>query len=179
VNDRLEVLISAAQIAERIEELAAQIGRDYLGRDILVVSVLKGSFIFLADLVRKLPFSVEIDFLRVVSYGAATETAGVVQFRMDVDAPVTGRHVLIVEDILDTGLTLDYLKRHLQSGQPASLRTCTMLDKKGRRRVQFEADYVGFTIDDYFVVGYGLDFDEHHRNLPDVCILKQGQGERH
>lgn len=167
-------MISAARIDERIKELSSQIDRDYLGREILVVSVLKGSFIFLADLVRKLSVPVQIDFLRVVSYGAATETAGVVQFRMDVDAPVTGRHVLIVEDILDTGLTLDYLKRHLQSGQPASLRTCTLLDKKGRRRVPFEADYVGFTIDDHFVVGYGLDFDEHYRNLPDVCILRQG-----
>ena len=122
---------------------------------------------------RRLPGKVEIDFLRVVSYGAATETAGVVQFRMDVDAPVTGRHVLVVEDILDTGLTLDYLKRHLQSGQPASLRTCTLLDKKGRRRVPFEADYVGFAIDDRFVVGYGLDFDERYRNLADVCVLHQ------
>jgi hypoxanthine phosphoribosyltransferase len=169
-------MIPAERIAARIRELAAQIARDYLGREILVVSVLKGSFIFLADLVRAVPCDVEIDFLRVVSYGAATETAGVVQFRMDVDAPVTGRHVLVVEDILDTGLTLDYLKRHLQSGQPASLRTCTLLDKKGRRRVPFEADYVGFAIDDHFVVGYGLDFDERFRNLPDVCILNEESG---
>jgi len=174
VSGRLEVLLSASRIAERTEELAVQIGRDYADRKILVVSVLKGSFIFLADLVRKLRVPVQIDFLRVASYGAATESTGMVQFRMDVDAPVTGRHVLIVEDILDTGLTLDYLKRHLQSGQPASLRTCALLDKKGRRRVPFEADYVGFSIDDQFVVGYGLDFDECYRNLPDVCILHQG-----
>ena len=173
MSERLEVLISSEAIATRIGELAAQISRDYADREILVVSVLKGSFVFLADLVRRLPGKVEIDFLRVVSYGAATETAGVVQFRMDVDAPVTGRHVLVVEDILDTGLTLDYLKRHLQSGQPASLRTCTLLDKKGRRRVPFEADYVGFAIDDRFVVGYGLDFDERYRNLADVCVLHQ------
>jgi len=173
VSERLEVLIPSETIATRIGELAAQISRDYADREILVVSVLKGSFVFLADLVRRLPVKVEIDFLRVVSYGAATETAGVVQFRMDVDAPVTGRHVLVVEDILDTGLTLDYLKRHLQSGQPASLRTCTLLDKKGRRRVPFEADYVGFAIDDRFVVGYGLDFDERYRNLADVCVLHQ------
>jgi hypoxanthine phosphoribosyltransferase len=173
VNARLEVMISASRIADRIDEIAAEIARDYDGREILIVSVLKGSFIFLADLIRKLPGTVIVDFLRVVSYGAATETAGVVQFRMDVDTSVTGRHVLIVEDILDTGLTLDYLKRHLQSGQPASLRTCTLLDKRGRRRVPFEADYVGFPIDDRFVVGYGLDFDEKYRNLPDVCVLHQ------
>ena len=166
-------MISAERIAERTAALASQIARDYDGREILLVSVLKGSFVFLADLIRKLPGTVIVDFLRVVSYGAATETAGVVQFRMDVDTSVTGRHVLIVEDILDTGLTLDYLKRHLQSGQPASLRTCTLLDKKGRRRVPFDADYVGFTIEDKFVVGYGLDFDERFRNLPEVCILHQ------
>jgi hypoxanthine phosphoribosyltransferase len=173
VSDRLEVMIPAARLAARLDELAVEIAGDYHGREILLVCVLKGAFIFLADLVRRLPDPVIVDFMRVVSYGAATETSGVVQFRMDLDTSVTNRHVVIVEDILDTGLTLDYLKRHLQSGQPATLRTCTLLDKKGRRRVPFEADYVGFTIEDKFVVGYGLDFDERYRNLPDVCVLHQ------
>jgi hypoxanthine phosphoribosyltransferase len=173
VPDRLEVLLSAEQIDQRVSQLAELIDRDYLGRELLLVCVLKGSFMFLADLARKLGTNVKIDFLRTASYGAATETAGVVQFRMDIDSSVTGKDILVIEDILDTGLTLDYLVRHLRSGAPKSLRTCVLLDKPARRRVPFAADYVGFTIDDRFVVGYGLDFDEEYRNLRDVCVLHQ------
>lgn len=173
MTERLEVLIPAERIAERVAELGKKLSSLYPAGDVLLVCVLKGSFMFLADLVRRLPAGVRIDFLRTASYGAATETSGVVQFRMDVDTSVTDRDVLVVEDILDTGLTLDYLLRHLRSGGPRSLRTCVLLDKKARRKVPLEADYVGFSIEDRFVVGYGLDFDERYRNLPDVCVLHQ------
>jgi hypoxanthine phosphoribosyltransferase len=177
VSDRLEVLLPAEAIAEKVRELGRRIASDYHGRNLLLVGVLKGCFLFLADLVRHLPSPVRIEFLRVASYGQATETSGVVQIRMDLDASVADWDVLIVEDVLDTGLTLDYLKRHLATGNPKSLRVCTLLDKKGRRRVVCEADYVGFVIDDHFVVGYGLDFDERYRELPSICILhRDGDG---
>jgi hypoxanthine phosphoribosyltransferase len=170
VSDRLEELISAAAIARRLDELAVAINDHYEGKRPILVGVLKGCFVFLSDLARRLR-DVEIDFLRVASYGAATETSGVVQFRMDLDVSVTGRHVLLVEDILDTGLTLAYLKRHLDAARPASLKSCVLLDKSGRRQVEVDADFVGFPIEDRFVVGYGLDYDERYRELPNVCVL--------
>ena len=172
MNARLETLIPAARIAARVAELARDLDRDYAGRELLCVGVLKGCFVFLADLVRHLSVPTRIEFLRAASYGAATESSGVVQIRMDLDAPLAGRHVLLVEDILDTGLTLDYLRKHLLAAGPASLKICALLDKRVRRRVAIEADYVGFAIDDHFVVGYGLDFDERHRERPDVAILR-------
>jgi hypoxanthine phosphoribosyltransferase len=172
VTPRLEPLIPAAKIAARVAELAREISRDYAGQEILCVGVLNGCFVFLADLVRQLAVPVRIEFLRVASYGAATESSGVVQIRMDLDASVAGRHVLLVEDILDTGLTLDYLRKHLHAARPASLKICTMLDKRARRRAAIEADYVGFPIEDHFVVGYGLDYDDRYRECPDVCILR-------
>ncbi|HVJ82685.1 MAG TPA: hypoxanthine phosphoribosyltransferase [Planctomycetia bacterium] len=170
MSDRLEEMISAATIARRLDELSLEINEHYEGKRPLLVGVLKGCFVFLSDLARRLK-NVEIDFLRVASYGAATETSGVVQFRMDLDVSVTGRHVLVVEDILDTGLTLAYLKRHIEAARPASFKTCVLLDKAGRRQVEFDADYVGFEIEDRFVVGYGLDYDERYRELPNVCVL--------
>ena len=172
MSARLEPLIPAAEIATRVAGLAAELNRDYAGRELLVVGVLKGCFVFLADLVRHLTVPTAVEFLRAVSYGAATETSGVVQIRLDLDASVAGRHVLLVEDILDTGLTLDYLRKHLLAAGPASLKICTLLDKRARRRTPLEADYVGFAIEDKFVVGYGLDFDERYRELPDVCVLR-------
>jgi hypoxanthine phosphoribosyltransferase len=171
MGQRLVELLDAEQIRAKVRELAEAINRDYRGRDPLLVGVLKGSFVFLADLVRQLDFSPTVDFLRAASYGADTESAGVVEIRKDLEISVYQRDVLVVEDIVDTGLTLQYLLRHLQAGQPASLRTCVLLDKPARRVVQLEPDYVGFAIDDVFVVGYGLDFNEKHRELRSICIL--------
>lgn len=176
-NDEvLEVFLPAEAIARRVAELAARLSADYAEKDLVVVGVLKGCFLFVADLVRQLSVPAAVDFLRVASYGAATESSGVVQFRMDVDIPIGGRDVLLVEDIVDTGLTLDYLRRHLGAAAPRSLKICALLDKRGRRRVPLQADYVGFEIDDHFVVGYGLDYDERFRELPDVCVLAKKAG---
>lgn len=171
--DPLEVLIAADRIQARVRELAEQISRDYADRDLLLVGVLKGCFIFLADLARHITIPLGVEFLRVASYGAATETSGVVQIRMDLDAPIAGRDVLLVEDILDTGLTLNYLKRHLDAFNPRSMKTCVLLDKRVRRLAPLDAEYVGFEIEDRFVVGYGLDFDERYRQMADVCVLNQ------
>ncbi|MGL4461161.1 MAG: hypoxanthine phosphoribosyltransferase, partial [Planctomycetia bacterium] len=165
MTEPLSELISAEAIARRLDEMAAEIRADYSGGELFVVGVLKGSFLFLADLVRRLDDGVTIDFLRVASYGAATESSGVVEIRKDLESPVAGRDVLVVEDIIDTGLTASYLDRHLRGGAPRSLRFCTLLDKPSRRRTPFRADYLGFEIPDKFVVGYGLDYNERYRNL--------------
>lgn len=171
--DRLNELISAERLAIRIGELGKQLTTEYADRDPLMVCVLKGGFLFMADLVRQMKLTPIIDFLRVASYGSATESSGVVEIRKDLETSVSGQDVLIVEDIVDTGLTVDYLKRHLQVGKPRSVKVCTLLDKPSRRKVELKPDYVGFEIPDHFVVGYGLDFDEKYRNLPSICILEQ------
>lgn len=168
----LETLISAPRIGDRVGELAQQISSDYRENRLVVVGVLNGAFIFLADLVRQLQISVSVDFLRVSSYGAATTSSGVVQIRKDLDLAIANRDVLLVEDIIDTGLTANYLLNHLRMAQPSSIRVCTLLDKKQRREVVFEADYVGFEIGDEFVVGYGMDFNEQYRELPAICVLR-------
>jgi hypoxanthine phosphoribosyltransferase len=179
VSDALAELISRERLAARVAELAEQINADYRGReqDLLLVGVLKGCFLFMADLLRHLEFSPAIDFMRLASYGPDTETSGVVEIRKDVEIPVAGRDVLIVEDIIDTGLTLDYLRRHLMAGSPKSVRICTLLDKPARRKVSLVADYVGFTIGDDFVVGYGLDYHERHRGRPSICVLNPDSDE--
>jgi hypoxanthine phosphoribosyltransferase len=171
--ERVEEFLSAERIAARVAELAAEIGRDYAGERPLVVCVLKGAFLFVADLVRAMPVDPEIDFLRVSSYGQATESSGVVEIRKDLETPVSGRHVLLVEDIIDTGLTISFLRRHVELSNPASVRVCTLLDKPSRRKVEIRGDYVGFTIEDRFVVGYGLDFAERYRRLPFIGVLHQ------
>ena len=162
----MEVLISEQELAERISELGQIISRDYAGQKPAIVAVLKGSFVFLADLVRAIDIECTVDFLAVSSYGNATSSSGVVQITSDITSPVEGRHVLLVEDIVDTGLTMQYLLDNLSTRQPASIKVCTLLHKPARARVEVPIDYKGFTIDDHFVVGYGLDFKQCLRNLP-------------
>jgi len=166
-----EILFSRERIGNRVVELAGQISRDYEGRELLLVGILKGAFIFMADLIRGISVPCQVDFVRLASYGCGSKSSGEVRFTKDLETPIEGRDVLIVEDIVDTGLTLSCLVKVLQERRPASLRVCAFLDKKERRQVPFEADYVGFAIPDAFVVGYGLDYNEDFRFLPDVCVL--------
>jgi hypoxanthine phosphoribosyltransferase len=171
-DDIAEVLVEADAIARRVAELAARIATDYDGKDPVFVSILKGALPFLADLMRQVPIRLSLDFLEVSSYGSSTESSGVVRILKDLAQPIEDRHVLVVEDILDTGFTLRYVLEHLQQQKPASLRLCTLLDKPARRIVPIEIDYRGFEIPDRFVVGYGLDYGERYRNLPFIGVLK-------
>jgi len=166
-------LISRAQIARQVAELAEQIGRDYAGRDLVMVGVLKGAFIFMADLVRALPSAVEVDFVRLCSYGAGTTPSGEVHITKDVELPLKDRDVLIVEDIIDLGLTLAFLRQHLLSHRPRSLKICCLIDKKERREVEVPLDYVGFPVEKGFLVGYGLDCGEQSRTLPEIFVLEK------
>ncbi len=173
VADVGEVLLDEAQIAAKVAELGARIGADYGDRRLTLVSVLKGSLPFMADLMRAIPAPVRIDLMEVSSYGgSATESSGLVRILKDLSASIEGEDVLIVEDIIDTGLTLNYLIRYLRGKNPRSLRICTLLDKPARRLVDIPVDYVGFTIPDQFVVGSGLDFGEYYRNLRFVGVLR-------
>ena len=169
-------LISREDIARRVAELAAQISRDYTGRDLVMVGVLKGAFIFLADLVRALPFPVEVDFVRLKSYGAGTVSSGEIHITKDVEEPLQDRDVLIVEDIVDLGLTLDFLRQHLLTHHPRSLKICCLIDKKERRQVEVTLDYTGFTVEKGFLVGYGLDCGEKNRTWPEVYVLETKPG---
>nr|WP_092073686.1 hypoxanthine phosphoribosyltransferase [Dendrosporobacter quercicolus]NSL47966.1 hypoxanthine phosphoribosyltransferase [Dendrosporobacter quercicolus DSM 1736]SDM65636.1 hypoxanthine phosphoribosyltransferase [Dendrosporobacter quercicolus] len=172
INDVERILISEAQLAERIKELGAQITADYAGKEILAIGVLRGAVVFMADLTRAIKVPVAIDFMAVSSYGAGTDSSGVVRILKDLDENIEGRHLLIVEDIIDSGLTLTYLLENLKSRKPASIKLCTLLNKPERRKAEVQIDYNGFTVPDYFVVGYGLDFAEKYRNLPFIGILK-------
>jgi len=165
------VLLNREEIRERVTSLGAQISRDYAGEKLLLICVLKGAVVFLADLMRAITVPVEIDFMAVSSYGAATESSGIVRILKDLDCSIDNKHCLIVEDIIDSGLTLKYLKENLLARKPASLRIVTLLDKPDRRQVDIAPDYCGFQIPDEFVVGYGLDFSEQYRYLPDICVL--------
>lgn len=169
----LKVLIPRADIAAKVREMGEKISADYKGQEVLMVVVLRGAALFAADLCRHITTDVVLDFIAVSSYGASTSTSGVVRFLKDLDEAVEDRHVLIVEDIIDTGLTLNYLLENLRSRNPRTIKTCTLLDKPSRRRVDIRPDYSGFTIDDLFVVGYGLDFDQRYRNLPDICVHEE------
>jgi hypoxanthine phosphoribosyltransferase len=166
-----EILFPKEVIDRRVRELAGQISRDYEGREPLIVGILNGAFIFMADLIRALDVPCRVDFVRLASYGAGSVSSGEIRIGKDLETPIAGRDVLIVEDIVDTGLTLSRLVEILRKRQPASLRVCAFLDKRERRRVPFTADYVGFPIPDRFVVGYGLDYNEKFRFLPDVRVL--------
>jgi len=166
------VIISEEQIDERVRELGAEISRDYAGETVLLVAVLRGAAIFLADLSRAISVPVELDFMAVSSYGSSTKSSGVVRILKDLDEQIEGRHVIVVEDILDTGLTLKYLLKNLASRKPASLEVVTLLNKQGKQRVPISCKYSGFSVPDEFVVGYGLDFAERYRNLPYVGVLK-------
>ncbi len=169
-----EILISGEQIQRRVAELGAQISRDYADKVPILVTILRGGVLFLADLMRSLTVEHEIDFMSVSSYGfAKTRTSGVVRILADLNMNVEGRDVLIVEDIVDTGLTLAYIRENLETRRPASLRICSLLDKKARRMKDVHVDYVGFEIPDRFVIGYGLDFAEKYRNLPHIVALKE------
>ena len=172
-DDIASILIDQQTLSDRIRALAAQIEADYADtNDLLLICVLKGAYVFLGDLSRALTRPHHLDFMGTSSYGRGTTSSGAVQIIMDLKAPLDGRHVLIVEDIIDSGRTLAYLRRNLLARAPASLRICTLLNKPSRREVPVEVDYVGFDIPDEFVVGYGLDFDELYRNLPYIAILK-------
>lgn len=166
-----EVLLSAEQIQWRVAELAAAIERDYAGRDLLIVFIMKGALLFVADLIRHLHLSFRIDFMVVSSYGARTETSGSVRIVADLKSDIRGQHVLVVEDIIDSGLTLTEVIKHLRIRAPASIEICTLLSKPSRRRVPIDASYTGFEIEDRFVVGYGLDYRERYRGLPYVGVL--------
>ena len=170
-RDIKEVLISEEQLAAKVAELGARISKDYEGKKLIILGVLKGSVVFMTDLLRQITIPVEMDFMAVSSYGSGTKTSGVVKILKDLDRLIQGYHVLIVEDILDSGMTLSYLTELLRDRNPASIRIATLLDKPDRRKVDIKPDYVGFTIPDEFVVGYGLDYAELYRNLPYVGIL--------
>jgi hypoxanthine phosphoribosyltransferase len=168
-----EVLVTAEDLQRRVAELGEEISRDYAGRSLLLIGVLKGAVFFLSDLMRFIEIPVEVDFMAVASYGSATDSSGVVRILKDLDAAIEGRDVLIVEDIVDSGLTLQYLLRNLGSRNPRTLEVCALLTKPERRKVDLPTRYVGFEIPDRFVVGYGLDYAERHRNLPYVAALER------
>lgn len=171
--DVREVLISNQEIQAKVRSLGERITEDYAGERILLVGVLRGAVVVMGDLMRSIDLPCEIDFMDISSYGSGTSSSGVVRILKDLDEDITGRHVLIVEDIVDTGLTLSYLKRSLLARKPTSLEICAFLTKPSRRRVQFDIKYLGFEVPDEFVVGYGLDYAGAYRNLPDICILKE------
>jgi hypoxanthine phosphoribosyltransferase len=171
-----EILVQPDALAQRVRDLGAEISRDYEGRDPLLVGVLKGAVFFLADLMRHIDIPCEVDFMAVASYGSATDSSGVVRIIKDLDRAIEARHVLIVEDIVDSGLTLQYLLRNLGARSPASVEVCALLTKPERRKVELEAKYVGFEIPDRFAIGYGLDHRERYRNLPYVAALASPDG---
>ena len=171
-DDVEEILLESDAVADRVAELGAQISADYAGRDPVLVSVLKGALVFLADLMRAMDIPTSIDFMEVSSYGAATESSGQVRILKDLAKPIEGRDVIVVEDIIDTGLTLNYLLHYLADKRPASIKIVCLLDKPARRLAEIPIDYIGFTIPDRFVIGYGLDYDERYRNLPYIGVLK-------
>jgi hypoxanthine phosphoribosyltransferase len=168
-----ETLVPSEALERRVRELAAEISRDYAGKDLVLVGVLKGAVFFLSDLMRQLDIPVEVDFMAVASYGSATKSSGVVRILKDLDAVIEGREVLIVEDIVDSGLTLQYLLRNLAGRNPRSLEVCALLIKPERRKVDLHTRYVGFEIPNTFAIGYGLDYNERYRNLPYVAALKE------
>lgn len=172
MNEIQEILISKEQLQGKVKELAAQVSHDYAEKDLMIVSVLKGGVVFTTDLIKEITVPLSIDFMAISSYGASTSTSGVVRILKDLETNIEGKDILIVEDIIDSGLTLKYLKELLISRGPKSVRICTILNKPARRKVEVEVEYKGFDIPDEFVVGYGLDYAEKYRNLPFVAILK-------
>jgi len=171
-QDIAEILISEEEIRAKVKELGQQISRDYAGQDLLLIGILRGAMLFMSDLMREIDIPVNIDFMVVSSYGSGTTTSGEVRVLKDLDRGIEGRNVLLIEDIVDTGLTLNYLTKYLANRHPKSLKVCTLLNKPSRRRVEVKVDYNGFIIPDKFVVGYGLDYNEYYRNLPYIGVLK-------
>ena len=171
----MEVLLKRQEISTAVARMGKQISRDFTGESVVLIGVLKGACLFLSDLARQIDLNATFDFIAVRSYGTKKVTAGEVQLIKDVTTPLRDQNVILVEDILDTGLTLTFLRKHLQQHQPRSMKIATLLDKPSRRVVPVEADYVGFKVPDRFVVGYGLDFNERFRNLPDICVLEEDE----
>jgi hypoxanthine phosphoribosyltransferase len=176
-SSNLKCLINRKEIDAAIQRLAAEIGNDYRGTFPLIIGVLKGSFIFLADLVRALDFPLEVEFVRLSSYGPGRTTAGQLTLIHDLHVSIEGRHVVVVEDIVDTGNSVDFLMEYLSAKNPASLKLCSLTDKPSRRQIDVKIDYLGFTIPDLFIVGYGIDYDEKYRNLPDIYALSTDEKE--
>ena len=171
-------LISREQIALIVKELADQISKDYRDRELVLVCILKGAFMFLSDLIRHLPIPVKVDFVRLASYGTGMKTTGRIEITKDIEIPIEGRDVLIIEDIIDSGHTLKFLKERLAHMNPRSIKICALLDKKSRREVDIEAEYLGKEIEDVFVVGYGIDFNETYRNLPEIYYVTQNEKQK-
>ncbi|MGA8849883.1 MAG: hypoxanthine phosphoribosyltransferase [Dehalococcoidia bacterium] len=169
---QLKILISRDEIAKAVDKLAREIKRDYQGKQPLLIGILKGSFVFMADLIRQLDLPLELDFVRLSSYGTARQSSGKVRVIQGVKTSVKGRDVLVVEDIVDTGITISFLLDYLKKKQPASLKLCALTDKPSRRRAPVPINYLGFTVPNKFIVGYGLDFDEGFRNLPDIYVIE-------
>jgi hypoxanthine phosphoribosyltransferase len=174
LDDIAEVLITAEELQARVAELGAQISTDYVNKDPLLVGVLRGVFVFMADLVRAITIPISVDFIGITRYGPTTQTRGVVRFTKDLETNIEGQHVLFVEDMIDTGLSLRYILRSLKARGPASLQVCALFDKPRTRLFDLDIAYTGFVLPDKFVVGYGLDYDERYRNLPFVGVLKEG-----
>ncbi|MFO7577458.1 MAG: hypoxanthine phosphoribosyltransferase [Pelovirga sp.] len=166
------ILYPRERIAAEVSRLGMEISRDFAGQDVMLISVLKGSFLFVADLIRAIEVPSVIDFVRLASYGSGTSTSGIIEFRKGLEMPIRDRNVIIVEDIVDSGYTLESLYNKLLLQSPRSLKICTLIDKRGRREVEIEADYVGITMDDGFIIGYGLDHDEQYRNLADIYLVE-------
>lgn len=167
----LNVLIGSEEILSIVKKLAGQISRDYEGKELILVCILKGAFMFLSDLIRHLRIPIKVDFVRLASYGAGTKTSGLVEITKDIEIPIVGQDVLIIEDIVDSGHTLRFLKERLELSHPRTVKICTLLDKKARREVKIDPDYVGKEIENVFVVGYGIDFNELYRNLPEIYYV--------
>jgi len=168
----LKVLISHVEIDKAVERLASEITRDYRRKNPLLIGILKGSFVFMADLVRRLDMPLEVDFIRLSSYGSGTESCGKIRISGKLNSQVEGRHVIVVEDIIDTGLTTSYYLRYIRGRKPASVALCALADKPSRRKTHIKIDYRGFKVPDKFIVGYGIDFNERYRNLPDICYIE-------
>jgi hypoxanthine phosphoribosyltransferase len=168
-----KVLFSKDHIAKEVERLSQEISRDFADQEVMLIGVLKGSFLFVADLIRALKVPALIDFVRLASYGSETQTSGIVEFRKNLEMSIEGRNVIIVEDIIDSGYTLECLYNKLLLQNPKSLKICTLIDKRARREVEIEADYVGITMDDGFIIGYGLDYDEKYRDLPEIYLIEE------
>ena len=168
---RLNRLLTQEQVASIVEGLADQISKDYDGRELVLVCILKGAFVFLSDLIRHLRIPAQVDFVRLASYGSGMKTCGKIEISKDVEIPLENKDVLIIEDIIDSGRTLQFLKDRLALLNPRSIRVCALLDKKARREVEMEADYLGTEVDDLFIVGYGIDFNEHYRQLPEIYYV--------
>ena len=174
VNDSMgTVLIDEARILKRAEEIGAQITEDYRGEELVLIGILRGAVMWMSDIMKRIDGDVSIDFMAVSSYGAATKSSGIVRINKDLDSDIDGKHVIIVEDIIDSGTTLEYLINYLNAHSPKSIKTCALLDKPGGRRVKLDADYVGFTVDDKFIIGYGLDYDQKYRQLPYISWLNE------